>query len=72
MKKRANPKPKIDDLCEICGTSYAMTHEIIPGNAILLLDDYTGSGATIKEAARVLRKEVKKKQEIERIALSAR
>lgn len=30
---------------------------IIPNDSILLLDDYIGSGATFKEAARVLRKE---------------
>ncbi len=29
---------------------------IVPAGPLLLLDDYTGSGATIKEAARVLRK----------------
>jgi len=42
----------------------AKVQQKIPSGPILLLDDYTGSGATIKEAARVLRKEAKKKQEI--------
>lgn len=36
----------------------------IPKGAILLLDDYVGSGATIKEAARVLRKEARITQTI--------
>ena len=31
--------------------------EAIPAGAILLLDDYTGSGATLQEAARALRKQ---------------
>src|SRR3990167_4225788 len=33
----------------------ARLQEKIPAGAVLLLDDYTGSGATMKEAARVLR-----------------
>ncbi len=36
----------------------------IPKGAILLLDDYTGSGATIKESARTLRKDAKLRQNI--------
>jgi hypothetical protein len=36
----------------------------VPKGVILLLDDYTGSGATIDEAARVLRKNANLKQEI--------
>ena len=43
----------------------------MPGGAILLLDDYTGSGATIKEAARVLRKEANKRQEIVPFTIAA-
>ena len=35
-----------------------------PKGAILLLDDYIGSGATISEAARVLRKNANLEQEI--------
>jgi ATP-dependent DNA helicase RecQ len=31
----------------------------IPSGAVMVIDDYTGSGATIKEAARVLRKELR-------------
>lgn len=31
--------------------------QLLPKGALLLLDDYTGSGATLSEAARVLRKE---------------
>jgi len=43
----------------------------IPKGAILLLDDYIGSGATIKEAARVLRKKLKTTQEIVPFTLAA-
>ena len=42
----------------------AKLQQNIPNEVILLLDDYTGSGATIKEAARVLRKKAKVRQEI--------
>lgn len=42
----------------------AKLQQKIPGGDILLLDDYTGSGATIKEAARVLRKEANHNQKI--------
>jgi ATP-dependent DNA helicase RecQ len=38
--------------------------QALPGGAILLLDDYIGSGATLQEAARVLRKESHAKQAI--------
>ena len=31
MRKKPNPKPTIDDVCAICGTPYAMTHEIFYG-----------------------------------------
>lgn len=40
------------------------TVPVAAGEAILLLDDYTGSGATLKEAARSLRKEGKFEGEI--------
>ena len=36
--------------------AYLRTHHL-PAGPLLLLDDYTGSGATLTEAARVLRKE---------------
>lgn len=36
----------------------------IPSGAILLLDDYTGSGAAIKEAAKTLIKQARIKQQI--------
>ena len=42
----------------------AANNRAVPKGAILLLDDYIGSGATIKEAARVLRKESGLKQKI--------
>ena len=31
MKKKPNPIPTADDLCEICGAPYAMTHEVYFG-----------------------------------------
>ena len=34
MRKKANPKPTIDDICVINGSPYAETHEIIPGNSV--------------------------------------
>lgn len=37
----------------------AHNSELVPQGAILLLDDYVGSGSTIKEAARALRKTLK-------------
>ncbi len=40
-----------------------------PG-ALLLLDDYTGSGATLKEAARVLRKDMRLKQPLVPLTLA--
>ena len=43
----------------------------IPKEAILLLDDYVGSGATISEAARVLRKDFNFKQEVVPFAIAA-
>ena len=32
MKKKPNPKPTIDDVCDICGTPYAELHEVFFGN----------------------------------------
>lgn len=37
----------------------ALKTDLVPEGAILLLDDYVGSGSTIKEAARALRKTLK-------------
>ncbi|CRX37907.1 RecQ family ATP-dependent DNA helicase [Estrella lausannensis] len=37
----------------------ALSTDLVPHGAILLLDDYVGSGSTIKEAARALRKSLK-------------
>jgi ATP-dependent DNA helicase RecQ len=50
-----------------------MTHakKKLPEGTILLLDDYTGSGATFKEAARVLRKEVETKEKIIPFAMAS-
>ena len=50
-----------------------MTHakKKLPAGTILLLDDYTGSGATFKEAARVLRKEVGTKEKIIPFAMAS-
>lgn len=39
-------------------------HPYVPPGVILLVDDYIGSGATIKEAARVIRKEARLSNEI--------
>jgi ATP-dependent DNA helicase RecQ len=49
----------------------AKLRQNIPKGAILLLDDYMGSGATIKEAARVLRKKLKTTQKIVPFTLAA-
>lgn len=46
------------------GKMYCTFSEQKPSGAILLLDDYIGSGATISEAARALRKNANLKQEI--------
>lgn len=43
----------------------------LPQGAILLLDDYTGSGNTLKEAARALRKEANCKNEIVPFTIAA-
>ena len=43
----------------------------LPNGAVLLLDDYTGSGATINEAARAIRKKVNLKQEIVPFAIAS-
>jgi ATP-dependent DNA helicase RecQ len=43
----------------------------VPHGAILLLDDYTGSGATIKEAARTLRDEAGLQHEIVPFTIAA-
>jgi len=32
VNKKPNPKPTIDDLCAICETPYAHTHEVFFGN----------------------------------------
>lgn len=32
MKKKHNPKPTINDICIICGSPYAHTHEVFFGN----------------------------------------
>jgi ATP-dependent DNA helicase RecQ len=41
------------------------------GGAILLFDDYTGSGATLKEATRALRKEAMIKQDIVPVTIAS-
>lgn len=45
--------------------------QVLPQGTILLLDDYIGSGATISEAARVLRKNANLKQEIVPFTIAA-
>ncbi len=44
---------------------------VLLGGTILLLDDYTGSGATIQEATRVLQKDMKFKGEIVPFAIAS-
>lgn len=50
---------------------FEQSQRSIPVGAILLLDDYVGSGATFKEAARVLRRRLSKKQTIIPFALAS-
>lgn len=42
MKKKANPKPTADDICELTGAPYAHTHEVFFGNPDAALSQQYG------------------------------